>query len=119
MRLPILYALSYPERLPSTLPRIDWRTIRSLDFEQADMERFPCLRLAYDAIERGGNMPCLLNAANEVANLAFREGRCTFMAIPEVIEQTMQKAVFLPEPSLDDLFESDNEARRIAASLLG
>ncbi len=119
MRLPILYALSYPERLPSTLPRIDWRTIRSLDFEQADTERFPCLQLAYDAIAKGGNMPCLLNAANEVANLAFREGRCTFMDIPEVIDQTMHKAVFLHEPSLDDLFESDNEARRIASSMVG
>ena len=119
MRLPILYALSYPERLQTTLPRVDWLATASLTFEQADTERFPCLRLAYDAIARGGNMPCVLNAANETANLAFREGRCGFTAIPEVIEQTMQKAAYLPAPSLDDLFASDSEARRIAASLLG
>ena len=119
MRLPILYALSYPERLQTTLPRVDWLATASLTFEQADTERFPCLRLAYDAIARGGNMPCVLNAANEVANLAFREGRCTFTAIPEAIEQTMQKVAYLPAPSLDDLFASDSEARRIAASMLG
>ena len=118
MRLPILYALSYPERLQTSLPRVDWLATASLTFEHADTERFPCLRLAYEAIAQGGNIPCVLNAANEVANLAFREGRCAFTAIPEVIEQTMQKAAYLPAPSLDDLFVSDSEARRIAVSLL-
>ncbi|MBP5477096.1 MAG: 1-deoxy-D-xylulose-5-phosphate reductoisomerase [Paludibacteraceae bacterium] len=118
MRLPILYALTYPERVQSALPRIDWTATTSLTFEQADTERFPCLRLAYDAIARGGNMPCVLNAANEVANLAFREGRCTFTGISDVIERTMQKAAYIPTPSLDDLYASDTEARKTACALL-
>ena len=118
MRLPILYALAYPDRPQSTLPRIDWTKTASLTFEQADTQRFPCLQLAYDAIARGGNMPCILNAANEVANLAFREGRCTFTAMPEMIAKTMQKAVYLPTPSLNDLYESDKDARRITALML-
>ena len=118
MRLPILYALTYPERVQSALPRIDWTATTSLTFEQADTERFPCLRLAYDAIARGGNMPCVLNAANEVANLAFRVGRCTFTGISEVIERTMQKAAYIPTPSLDDLYASDTEARKTAFALL-
>ena len=118
MRLPILYALTYPERVQSALPRIDWTATTSLTFEQADTKRFPCLRLAYDAIARGGNMPCVLNAANEVANLAFREGRCTFTGISDVIERTMQKAAYIPTPSPGDLYASDTEARNTACALL-
>lgn len=118
MRLPILYALAYPERLQSTLPRIDWTKTASLTFEQADTQRFPCLQLAYDAIARGGNMPCILNTANEVANLAFRQGQCSFIGISRVIKQTMEQASFIPTPSLDDLFATDSEARQIATDLL-
>ncbi|MBQ7698661.1 MAG: 1-deoxy-D-xylulose-5-phosphate reductoisomerase [Paludibacteraceae bacterium] len=118
MRLPILYALAYPDRLQSTLPRIDWTKTASLTFEQADTQRFPCLQLAYDAIARGGNMPCILNAANEVANLAFRQGQCSFIGISRVIKQTMEQASFIPTPSLDDLFATDSEARQIATDLL-
>ncbi len=118
MRLPILYALAYPERVQSSLPRIDWRTTSSLTFEQADTDRFPCLRLAYEAIAQGGNMPCVLNAANEVANLAFREGECHFTDIAAIIEETMQKSSFILAPTLDILFQSDEEARKTAASLL-
>ncbi len=118
MRLPILYALAYPDRPQSTLPRIDWTKTASLTFEQADTQRFPCLQLAYDAIARGGNMPCILNAANEVANLAFRQGQCSFIGISRVIKQTMEQASFIPTPSLDDLFATDSEARQIATDLL-
>lgn len=118
MRLPILYALAYPDRPQSTLPRIDWTKTASLTFEQADTQRFPCLQLAYDAIARGGNMPCILNAANEVANLAFRQGQCSFIGISRVIKQTMEQASFIPTPSIDNLFASDNEARQIATDLL-
>ena len=118
MRLPILYALAYPDRPQSTLPRIDWTKTASLTFEQADTQRFPCLQLAYDAIARGGNMPCILNAANEVANLAFRQGQCTFIGISRLIQQTMEQASFIPTPSLDNLFASDSEARQIATDLL-
>ena len=114
MRLPILYALSYPERIKSDLPRIDWTQLSQLTFEQADQERFPCLRLAYEAIAKGGNMPCVLNAANEVANLAFRQGKCRFMQIPEIIEQTMQRAAYIACPTIDELFETDRQARQMA-----
>lgn len=115
MRLPILYALTYPVRVESNLPRIDWTKTSQLTFEQADTGRFPCLRLAYEAIARGGNMPCILNAANEVANLMFRQGKCRFTQIADCIEKTMQRADYIARPSLDDLFETDKQARLIAA----
>ena len=118
MRLPILYALAYPERVQSELPRIDWLKTTSLTFEQADTNRFPCLGLAYDAIARGGNMPCILNAANEVANAAFRKETCSFAAIACIIEETMQKTNFIRVPSLDDLFATDLQARQIADCIL-
>lgn len=118
MRLPIQYAFSYPERLPLQGQRLDlFKT--PLEFFEPDMEKFRCLQLAYEAMDRGGNMPCILNAANEVVNLAFREGRCSFPQMADIIADTMQRATFDKNPSLDTYFQTDREARRIASDLLG
>lgn len=119
MRLPIQYAFSYPQRLPLDGERLDLFTTGHLDFFEPDPKKFRCLGLAYEAIRRGGNMPCILNAANEVVNLAFREGRCTFHQIPEIIGDTMAHASFDASPTLDVYRLSDLEARRIATELLG
>lgn len=119
MRLPIQYAFSYPERLPLDGERLDLFTTGHLDFFEPNPKKFRCLGLAYEAIRRGGNMPCILNAANEVVNLAFREGRCTFHQIPEIIGDTMAHASFDASPTLDVYRLSDLEARRIATELLG
>jgi 1-deoxy-D-xylulose 5-phosphate reductoisomerase len=118
MHLPISYAFSYPRRLPISGERMDLFRLGSLHFERPDMERFPCLRLAYAAVNRGGNAPCVLNAANEVVNLAFREGRIAFPQMAEIIDETMACTHFINTPTLDDYFETDSEARRIAASLI-
>lgn len=118
MRLPIQYALSYPRRLPLGDKRVDLFSLAALHFERPDRHRFPCLQLAYDATARGGNMPCILNAANEVANLAFREGRLSFPAVADVIGETMQRAAYVATPSLETYFATDKEARSIAASLV-
>ena len=118
MRLPIQYALSFPERLASDFPRADLFALKDLTFEQPDLARFPNLGLAYEAMRRGGNIPCVLNAANEVANLAFREGRCGFLQMSEVISETMAKAAFIAKPSYEDYVQTDKEARKIAESLL-
>lgn len=114
MRLPIQYALSFPQRLPLSGFRLNLFQTGALTFEQPDTRRFPCLLLAYDALHQGGNMPCILNAANEVANLAFRQGRITFPQVYDTIRQTMDKTPFAPAPTLDTLFQTDHEARRIA-----
>lgn len=118
MRLPIQYALSFPERLNSDFPRVDFLELGSLTFEQPDLVRFPNLGLAYEAMKRGGNMPCVLNAANEVANLAFREGRCGFLQMSEIIAATMTKTAFIAKPTYEDYVVTDKEARKIAESLL-
>ena len=118
MRLPIQYALSFPERLASDFPRADLFALKDLTFEQSDLKRFPNLGLAYEAMRRGGNIPCVLNAANEVANLAFREGRCGFLEMSDVIAETMNKAAFIPKPTYENYVETDKEARQIAESLL-
>ena len=118
MRLPIQYALAYPERLPSDFPRVDLFALQSLTFEEPDLSRFPNLRLAYEATAKGGNMPCVLNAANEVVNLAFREGRCGFLQMSEVIAQTMQRTTFINKPTYEDYVASDAEARRIAEEMI-
>jgi len=118
MRLPIQYALSFPRRLPLTGERLDLFRLHSLHFEPADTGKFRCLALAYEAARRGGNLPCVMNAANEVANLAFRRGELSFPRIAEVIERTMQRAAFVEAPSLDDYFETDAEARRLAAGFV-
>lgn len=118
MRLPIQYALSFPERLPLNLPRLDLFKNQPLEFFEPDVEKFQCLQLAFQAIEKGGNMPCILNAANEVVNYAFRIGKCTFPQIPQIISETMQRTTFDPTPTLDTYFNTDDQARRIANEIL-
>ena len=118
MRVPIQLAFSYPERLQSTFPRLDWYHMAALTFEEPDLDKFPCLRLAFEAIRAGGTMPCTLNAANEVVNLAFRQGRCTFPQMADVISETMERTPFLARPTLDDYFAIDREARRVAEGLV-
>ena len=118
MRLPIQYALSFPERLASDFPRADLFALKDLTFEQPDLNRFPNLGLAYEAMRRGGNIPCVLNAANEVANLAFREGRCGFLQMSDIICKTMDKAAFIAKPTYEDYVATDADARRIAEGYL-
>ena len=114
MRLPIQYALSFPERLASDFPRADLLSLGNLTFEAPDLNRFPNLGLAYEAVRRGGNIPCVLNAANEVVNLAFREGRCGFLQMSDIIADTMAKADFIQKPTYEDYVATDAAARRIA-----
>ena len=118
MRILIQYALTYPARWLSDVPRLDLFAVKQLTFEEPDMQRFPNLRLAYEAMEKGGNMPCILNAANEVVNLAFREGKCGFLQMSEVIEQTMGTTSFITDPTYEDYVQTDKEARKIAKELL-
>ncbi|MCR5049502.1 MAG: 1-deoxy-D-xylulose-5-phosphate reductoisomerase [Paludibacteraceae bacterium] len=118
MRLPIQYALSFPERLAADFPRADLFSLGSLTFEKPDLERFPNLRLAYEAMQRGGNMPCVLNAANEVVNLAFRQGRCGFLQMSDIISTTMAKADFIGKPTYEDYVATDAVARQIAEELI-
>lgn len=118
MRIPIQYALTYPARWLSDVPRLDLFAVKQLTFEKPDMQRFPNLRLAYEAMEQGGNMPCILNAANEVVNLAFREGKCGFLQMSEVIDQTMGTTSFITDPTYEDYVQTDKEARKIAKELL-
>jgi 1-deoxy-D-xylulose-5-phosphate reductoisomerase len=118
MRMPIQYALTYPERWQSEVARLDLFATKQLTFEEPDMQRFPNLRLAYEAIDKGGNMPCILNAANEVVNLAFREGKCGFMQMSDVIAETMAKTTFVVEPTYEDYVQTDRLARQIATTIL-
>ncbi len=112
METPIQYAFSFPERIESHLPRLDFAQYPSLTFEKPDMETFRCLALAYEAIRRGGNMPCVMNAANEVAVQMFIEGKISFLGIADYVEQQMQRAAFISSPTLDDLFGTDAEVRQ-------
>lgn len=114
MRLPIQYALTFPERVASDFPRANLLDLGGLTFEKPDQDRFPNLRLAYEAIARGGNMPCVLNAANEVVNLAFRQGTCGFLEMSERIAETMDKVTYIAKPTYEDYVATDREARRIA-----
>lgn len=118
MRVPIQLALSYPMRLQSTFPRIDWWDMQALTFERPDQDRFPCLSMAYEAIRRGGNAACVVNAANEVANLAFREGRCAFLQMADVIAKTLDTVAHIDKPTLPDYMDTDREARRTASLLI-
>ena len=118
MRVPIQLAFSYPQRLASSFDRLDWYHMTDLTFEAPDLDKFRCLALAFEALQRGGTVPCVLNAANEVVNLAFRQERCSFLQMPEIIEQTIASTTFIANPSLDDYFAVDAEARRRALSLL-
>ena len=117
MRLPIQYAFSYPDRLPLNGPRLDFFA-QPLEFFEPDMRKFRCLQLAFDAINRSGNMPCILNAANEVVNEAFRADRIGFLDMPRIIEETMQKVSFDAAPSLDTYLQTDAESRRKASELV-
>ena len=118
MRLPIQYALSFPNRLDSDFPRADLIALKNLTFEQPDMERFPNLGLAYEAMRKGGNIPCVLNAANEVVNLAFRQGRCGFLQMSDIIAETMVKAHFIAKPTYEDYVATDTAARRLAEQMI-
>ena len=118
MRLPIQYAFSFPERLHLNGPRLDLFKSHDLEFLEPDVEKFRCLQLAFDAIHRGGNMPCIVNAANEIVNEAFRHDRCSFPQMADIIGETMQRATFSATPTLDTYLQTDAEARRIASELL-
>ena len=118
MRLPIQYAFSFPRRLPLSGERLDLFAARNLEFLEPDMKKFRCLALAFEAILKGGNMPCILNAANEIVNRAFLEDRCSFLQMSDVISDTMQRCTFSNNPDYDTYIQTDAEARRIAAELL-
>ena len=118
MRLPIQYAFSYPQRLSLSSQRLDFSTLSSLTFEQPDPVRFRNLALSFEALERGGNMPCILNAANEVCVAAFLKERIGFLQMSDVIEQTMQRTSFITSPTYDDYVATDAAARRIAEELI-
>lgn len=118
MRLPIQYAFSYPDRLHLNGDRLDLFK-HNLEFFEPDLDKFRCLALAYEAIRKGGNMPCIVNAANEIVNRGFLEDRCSFLDMPRIIEQTMQTATFDANPSYDTYIATDAEARCIAKELLG
>lgn len=115
MRLPIQYALTFPERMPSPCGRVCLTDLGQLTFLKPDLERFPNLSLAYKAIERGGNIPCALNAANEVANLAFREGRCSFLQMSDIIANAMDKINYIPNPTYDDYVATDKLTRSLCS----
>lgn len=117
MRLPIQYAFTFPKRLSLNGEKLNLYG-KKLEFFEPDTDKFPCLGLAYEAIRRGGNMPCILNAANEVANLAFRQGRCSFLGMADVIARTMQRVSFATDATYDDYMATDAEARRVAEEIL-
>lgn len=118
MKLPIQYALAFPNRIPNQFPRYDFRKPDTLSFEDPDIKTFRNLALAMEALRRGGNMPCILNAANEIAVYAFLRNRIGFLDMTEVVEQTMARISFLETPTLEEYFETDGEARNFAASLI-
>lgn len=118
MRVPIQYALTYPYRIDLDTRRLDFAELASLTFEKPDLERFPCLSLAFRAIARGGNATCTMNGANEVAVAAFLEGKARFTDIPRLIEGTMERCAFIAEPGIDEIFSTDFEAKRIASEIL-
>ena len=118
MRLPIQYAFSYPQRIKASFDRLDFSKMTELTFEQPDTNRFRCLALAYEALNKGGNMACIVNAANEVVVSAFLKDRISFLRMSEVIEQSMAKVPFIQTPTYEDYVATDAEARRIAESLI-
>ena len=117
MRLPIQYAFSFPQRLHLDGPRLDLFK-QPLEFFEPDLQKFHCLALAFESIRQGGNMPCIVNAANEVVNEGFRKGQCSFLDMGRIIERTMQRATFSSTPDYDTYIATDHEARRIAAELM-
>lgn len=118
MKLPIQYAMAFPQRLKNEFPRFDFRKYPTLTFEEPDIKTFRNLALAMEAMQKGGNLPCVLNAANEIAVWAFLRNRIGFLDITAVVEKTMRQIAFIEHPTLDDYYESDAEARNFAASLM-
>ena len=118
MRLPIQYAFSFPQRLHLDGERLDLFKTQDLQFFKPDYKKFKCLQLAFDAIRKGGNMSCIVNAANEIVNAGFRKGECGFLQMADIIEETMAKATFDSNPDLDVYLQTDAEARRIATELM-
>jgi 1-deoxy-D-xylulose-5-phosphate reductoisomerase len=118
MRLPIQYAFSFPNRLPLSGERLNLFAAQKLEFFEPDLKKFRCLAMAYEAIRRGGNMPCIVNAANEIVNRAFLEDKCRFLQMGDVIAETMERATFIANPTYDDYVQTDAEARRIAKECL-
>lgn len=118
MKLPIAYAFSYPDRMYSHQPRLDFSQYSSLTFEEPDVSRFPNLSYAFDAVRKGGNMPCILNAANEIAVSAFLQDRIGFMQMSDIIEQSMNKSTFIAQPTYEDYVNTDAETREIAKQLI-
>ena len=114
MKLPIQYALSFPKRIKSDFPRFDFLNYPSLTFEKPDLETFNCLSLAFSAMKKEGNAPCVLNAANEIAVQAFLNDKIGFLKIAEVIEKTMEKVAYIKKPSYEDYVSTDKESRAIA-----
>lgn len=118
MRIPIQYALSYPCRIPLNVERLDLFKVGFLSFREPDREKFPCIGIAYDSIARGGNAPCIMNAANEVAVAAFLKDKIKFTEIPSIIERTINKCSYIAKPSIEDIFQSDKEGRIFANELV-
>jgi 1-deoxy-D-xylulose-5-phosphate reductoisomerase len=118
MKLPIQYALAFPKRILNNFPRLDFKKQHALSFEEPDIKTFRNLALATEALTKGGNMPCILNAANEIVVYAFLRNRIGFLDMTEVIQQAMQKIPFIEKPTLEEYFETDGEARNFAASLI-
>ena len=118
MKLPIQYAMSFPRRLPNTFPRYDFRKPATLSFEEPDTKTFRNLTLATEALNKGGNLPCVLNAANEIAVFAFLRNRIGFLDMTDLVERTMQQMPYIEHPTLEEYFDSDGEARNFAASLI-
>jgi 1-deoxy-D-xylulose-5-phosphate reductoisomerase len=118
MKLPIQYAMAFPHRLPNHFPRCDFKKMNTLTFEDPDLKTFRNLALAIDALNKGGNLPCVMNAANELAVYAFLRNRIGFLDMTDVIEKTMNKIPFIEKPTLEEYFESDGEARNFAADIM-
>ena len=118
MKLPIQYALTFPFRVANSNPRVDWRRLETMTFEEPDVKTFRNLTLAKIALEKSGNLPCILNAANEIAVWAFLNNRISFLDITAVVEKAMERITYIEKPNLSDYFESDGEARNFAASLV-
>jgi 1-deoxy-D-xylulose-5-phosphate reductoisomerase len=118
MKLPIQYAMAFPQRIKNSFPRLDFRKYPSLSFEEPDVKTFRNLALATEALFKGGNMPCILNAANEIAVWAFLRNRVGFLDMTAMVEKTMENIKFIAKPTLQEYFDSDGEARNFAASLI-
>jgi 1-deoxy-D-xylulose-5-phosphate reductoisomerase len=118
MKLPIQYAMAFPQRIPNDFPRCDFRKVNSLTFEEPDLKTFRNLVLATEALKKGGNLPCVMNAANEIAVYAFIRNRIGFLDMTDLIERTMESIPFIERPTLQQYYDSDGEARSLAADIL-